>query len=83
MKELQSIVNYENANLAVSAAFNDCQVNDTVLTGSCTAASFYWSSTTFAGFPNSAWVADFNFGNVGLVNLSGTFHVRAVRGGSP
>src|SRR5712691_8554585 len=29
-----------------------------------TAESFYWSSTTFAGFPFFAWVAGFHFGGV-------------------
>ena len=41
VKELQSIVNYQNFSPAVSPAFNtNCGEGDTVLTGSCTAASF-------------------------------------------
>ncbi len=49
VKELQSIVNYQFVNPTVSDAFKTpCVAGDTVLTGSCTAASSYWSSTTFA-----------------------------------
>jgi hypothetical protein len=42
VKELQSIVNYQNSTPSVSSAFNNsCDPGDTVLTGSCTLASFY------------------------------------------
>src|SRR2546426_88035 len=47
VKELQSIVDYENFNPAVAPAFNNnCTAGATVTTGSCTAtpASDYWSS---------------------------------------
>jgi len=86
VKELQSIVNYQNFNPAVSSEFNTgCVPTCTVLTCSCTAsaASDYWSSTTLADSPNDAWGVLFfnggvNFGNKGGDNL----FVRAVRGGS-
>jgi Protein of unknown function (DUF1566) len=56
VKELSSIVDYENVNPAVAGAFNDtCLFNCTVLTCSCTAPGNYWSSTTFANFPVLAW----------------------------
>lgn len=43
VKELQSIVNYQFVIPAVSDAFKTpCASGSTVLTGSCTAASFYW-----------------------------------------
>jgi hypothetical protein len=81
-KELQSIVNYENFNPAVSAAFNNNCSGSTVLTGSCTAVSFYWSSTTVAFTPSLAWDVNFN-GVVAAIDKSFKSHVRAVRGGSP
>jgi hypothetical protein len=82
-KELQSIVNYQNVEPAVSAAFNTgCAANCTVTTCSCTAASNYWSSTTSASEPTvAAWVVNFNFGFVAARNKSNERHVRAVRGG--
>jgi hypothetical protein len=84
-KELTSILNLEKFNPAVSRVFNNnCVVGATVRTGSCTAASLYWSSTTNAINSVSAWGVDFS---VGGVDASGKgrddLHVRAVRGGSP
>jgi hypothetical protein len=47
-------------------------------------ASFYWSSTTFAG--NPGFVRNVDFGNGLVANNNGVkaanFSVRAVRGGS-
>jgi hypothetical protein len=82
-KELQSIVNYQNFNPAVSAAFNTgCVASCTVLTCSCTVASSYWSSTSLALDPSNAWVVDFFYGIVAPYGKSFTLFVRAVRGGS-
>ena len=82
VKELQSIVNYENAGPSVSSAFDtSCSATCTVLTCSCTAASDYWSSSTFAFLSSSAWIADFNFGVVSADVKSSFIVVRAVRGG--
>jgi len=77
IKELQSIVNYENVNPSVSAVFNDCG------NGSCTAAYVYWSSTSYANFPDFAWYVNFYAGDVeaNYKSLNSIF-VRAVRGGS-
>jgi len=47
-----------------------------------TAASNYWSSSTFANNPTNAWNVNFNDGNVNANNKSNNKHVRAVRGGS-
>ena len=47
-----------------------------------TAASFYWSSTTSAFGPSSAWGVGFDFGFVFATGKSFAGHVRAVRGGS-
>ena len=90
VRELDSIVNYENFNPAVSPAFNNnCTSGCTVLTCSCTAlrvdvpSSFlYWSSTTDAGYPSEAWLVIFHGGGVTLNGKGSSLYVRAVRGGS-
>jgi hypothetical protein len=82
VKELPSIVNYENVSPAVSPAFNDsCVAPCSVTTCSCTAASLYWSSTSNANGLPVAWFVGFDDGFVGLVGKSFPLHVRAVRGG--
>jgi hypothetical protein len=89
VKELQSIVNYENVNPAVSAEFDTecvagCKVDDPENPEnecSCTAAAGYWSSTSFALNPSSAWGVGFNDGSVGSGGKNFGFGVRAVRGG--
>jgi hypothetical protein len=84
VKELQSIVNYQNQNNpVVSPAFNNnCTTGATVLTGSCTTSGGYWSASTYAIIPANAWFVDFGPGNVLGDNKSGAAFVRAVRGGS-
>ena len=90
VKELQSIVNYENFSPAVSTEFNngDCTTPTsmcTVLTCSCTASSlssFYWSATTDTNIPDGAWGVTFFDGFVELDGKSVPNFVRAVRGGS-
>lgn len=47
-----------------------------------TAASVYWSSTTYVTYPNYAWVVGFDDGGLYGDVKSGTAYVRAVRGGS-
>jgi hypothetical protein len=75
-------VNYENFIPAVSSAFNTgCVASCSVTSCSCTAASFYWSSSTDAIFPSSAWGVRFGFGDVIGDDKSNNFFVRAVRGG--
>ncbi|MGQ0593816.1 MAG: Lcl C-terminal domain-containing protein [Gammaproteobacteria bacterium] len=83
VKELQSIVNYGTFNPAVSLAFNtNCVAGVDVESGSCTAASIYWSSTTLADGPGNAWGVLFFNGFVGNAGKDNFLHVRAVRGGS-
>lgn len=83
VKELQSIVNYENFNPSVSPAFHTgCIASCTVLTCSCTVSSFYWSSTTLAIGPSFAWGVNFDNGLVFNVGKTSSNFVRAVRGGS-
>ena len=70
---------------AVGPSFNTgCAPACTVITCSCTVASFYWSSTSVATDLAFAWVVGFLSGPVNAVDKSfsgfGGF-VRAVRGG--
>jgi hypothetical protein len=44
-------------------------------------SSPYWSSTTYAGYPNVAWYVDFSYGSVFGNYKSSNYYVRAVRGG--
>jgi len=82
VKELQSIIDYEAFNPAVDPAFNNgCTPGCTVLTCSCTSASTYWSSSTFADGPSDAWLVNFNFGGVFFAGKDNSVSVRAVRGG--
>lgn len=82
VKELQSILNYENVGLAVSTPFNaNCGAGCTVTTCSCTQSSFYWSATTYASGPGGAWWVFFSNGDVGTSGKISNFDVRAVRSG--
>jgi hypothetical protein len=85
VKELQSIVNYENSEPSTSVAFNTgCVAGCTVLTCSCTGTgspSRYWTSTTSAGFPTNAWRVHFDFGDAAMADKGFTSKARAVRGG--
>jgi len=82
IKELQSIVNYQTSpTRAVSPAFNDDAGSG--CSASCTAGSWYWSSSSYANVPDRAWVIDFANGGVSLAFKSSNslVFVRAVRGG--
>lgn len=87
VKELLSIMDFQKQ-WAVPAAFNtNCVPGATVLTGSCTFQSIYWTSTTEAasivgGTSTSAWEVD-NYGSVSTSFKSSTARARAVRGGTP
>lgn len=86
VRELQSIVNYQNMNPAVSPVFHTGCVNDCAATGatpcSCTMADNYWSSSTYVNTLHFAWHVLFNVGFVTANNKGFANHVRAVRGGS-
>jgi len=85
VKELQSIVNYQNGNPALSSAFNNgCTPGCTVLTCNCTLyeSGVYWSSTTYVAAPQDALDLYPNFGQVGATGKTDAHFVRAVRGGS-
>ena len=64
--ELQSLVNYSRIHPASYSLFTSMPSN-------------YWSYTTFAHDPGSAWLASFNYGYVGVINKSYSYYVRAVR----
>lgn len=83
VKELQSIVNYENLPPAVSAEFDTrCVSGCTVEACSCTRAASYWSSTSDAdGPPTEAWRVAFGSGFVLTSGKTTAIRVRAVRGG--
>ena len=82
-KELETILNLENAGPAVSPVFDSgCVAACTVLTCSCISASDHWSSTTYADIPIAAWVVSFDAGHVFPDLKTTPYYARAVRGGS-
>lgn len=86
VKELQSIIDYDVFEPSVSSAFHsengciDCR-DATAPHCTCTASTYYWSSTTVQNFPENAWIVTFYNGFVGHDAKNATFPVRAVRGG--
>ncbi|WP_028325727.1 DUF1566 domain-containing protein [Desulfatirhabdium butyrativorans] len=70
IKELLSLVDYSHRHPAINTAFFPGTV-----------ASYYWSSTTDAGYPYDAWVVNFDSGYVYSSYKSSRGYVRAVRGG--
>ncbi len=68
--ELQSIVDYSR----------DYPAIDTTVFSE-TASSYYWSATTYAANTSYAWHVVFNVGSFSGSNKSGSYYVRAVRGG--
>jgi hypothetical protein len=58
-----------------------CTPGCTALDCSCTQSSGYWSASTSAGGPGSAWLVGLGDGGVGSANKPLAYYVRAVRGG--
>jgi len=86
VKELQSIIDYERFNPAVTRTFDGdlCGLGCTELANpqcSCTSMSTYWSSTTFPGSSSRAIVVAFNLGLINERPKNELAYVRAVRGG--
>ncbi|MFQ5510642.1 MAG: DUF1566 domain-containing protein [Candidatus Krumholzibacteriia bacterium] len=86
VRELQTIVDYEAFSPTVDPAFHrptTCSgcADVTLTTCSCTMWSTYWSSTSTAGSPHTAWLVSFLEGYVFLDFKTRGRHVRAVRGG--
>jgi hypothetical protein len=86
VKELQSIIDYQNYDPAVSPALTaNCTgigPGCTVTTCSCTNSADYWSSTTYWHYPEYAWGVWFLNGTVHNDGKGSINGVRAVRGGS-
>jgi len=81
--ELDTIANLQNASPSVDTAFNtSCAASCTVTSCSCTQPAGYWSSSTYATFPNNTWYVDFASGSSSFGNKSLGGYVRAVRAGS-
>jgi len=85
-KELTSILDLEVLSPAIDPAFHQSATctgcsDVTSAACSCTASSFYWSSTTVAPTPSSAWGVNFGGGSAGGTSKSNGRQVRAVRGG--
>ena len=81
VRELVSIVNYENALPSASTEFNTGCVSDCTLDICSCTASLYWSSTSDAFEPSYAWFVGFGDGDATNLEKSDDAHVRAVRGG--
>src|SRR5206468_11809074 len=83
VRELQSILNYQNVLPAVSPAFNNnCSAGCSATTCSCTLEGDYWSSTSSVSGPSNAWFVGFQYANVNSFGRtggkSGTASSRAV-----
>lgn len=80
LRELQTIVDYSRSLFTTPSVFHqNCVPNATVLTGSCTFQSSYWTSTTRADNPNGAWSISFANAAPGATTKASTARVRAVR----
>ena len=91
VKELQSILDYENLTPSVSPTFNHiagqragvgCDPSVPCTDCTCTASGPYWTSTTWVQTPANAWDIDFSNGDHDAPRKSDGLFVRAVRGGS-
>lgn len=67
--ELQSLVDYS---ISSGPTISIIYFPDTV-------ADYYWSSTTYAEYPDSAWVVSFSKGYIVYSNKTTNYSVRAVR----
>jgi len=70
-RELQSLVDYGRYNPALPAGHPFTNVQ----------SSYYWSSSTYAGYTTLAWYVHFNGGHVGLDDKSYSSYVWCVRAG--
>ena len=70
INELKSIVDSSKTNPAVVTGFQNIYDIDN-----------YWSSTTYEGFKDDAWIVNFNYGYVSSNGKDVTIHVRCVRDG--
>lgn len=75
IKELQSIVDYGQFNLAIDPAFPGAISPNSIF------PAFYFSFTEYFANPMLAWAIVFNTGNVGAAGKNLAHYGRAVRGG--
>lgn len=68
--ELQSLVNLSRYDPSIDTGYFPGTFSDR-----------YWSSTTYAGYTENAWVVNFYDGSVGNDSALELYYVRAVRGG--
>lgn len=69
-KELEGIVDYRKVTPAIDRTyFHNVSPN------------YYWSSTTYEGYRNGAWIVYFDYGYVGYYSKTNSLHVRCVRSG--
>ncbi len=85
-KELGSLLDLAVSAPSIDPAFHQAATytgctDVTLASCSCTASSFYWSSTTVVNNPGNAWAVAFSFGSVSLPFKTNSELVGAVRGG--
>ena len=69
LNELKSIVDRSKINLAIVNGFDN------------TSSNYYWSSTTYEGGKDGAWIVSFNGGYVRDYSKGNSIYVRCVRDG--
>src|SRR5207244_10030525 len=83
VRELQSILTYQNVLPLVSTAFNNnCSAGCSPTTCSCTFDGDYWSSTSSVSGPSNAWFAGFHYANVNSFGRTRSEDRRAGKGGA-
>jgi len=70
-EELRSIVDYSQDSPVINKGYFPNTKSD-----------WYWSSSTYAHYDSFAWYVYFNYGDVSIDIKSGSYYVRAVRGGT-
>lgn len=80
--ELQSIVDYGRFGLSIAPVFQTpCIPGCGLASCSCTSTeTYYWTSSTYVSYLDTAWIVDFIFGFQGGANKPEPHCVRAVRG---
>ena len=82
VRELYSLIHLEFSNPALSNTAGTAQwTNDDAFNNVQLPASYYWSSTTYAYDPTSAWGVFFFGGHVDAIPKGFNFYVLPVRGG--
>lgn len=82
IRELDTLKDYGRSNPATPPAFETgCVADCTVATCSCTRSFYHWSSSSYQGSPNFAWLVHFSIGGTEAQSKTATHYVRAVRGG--